>query len=148
MAFHTAVHVADLGLTAASKDVNATLMYRNVLRRELSRTHNVCLFMDTSAEVMQKQAEGVDITQLFFIIEDLLSGQSNTSASSLAPPFVLGHILEYKDAAGTHCLDLCNHCTVLNPSILSLGECSWEFELPRSLKACCQYCHTSVSMPS
>lgn len=79
--------------------------------------------MDSSAEAMQKQAEGVGITQLFFIVEDLLSGQSNTSASSLGPPFVLGHILEYKDAAGTHCLDICNHCTLLNPSILSLGEC-------------------------
>lgn len=90
--------------------------------RELSRTHNVCLFIDANAADMQNQAAGVGILQLFIIIEDLTSGHSTTSAVRSSPPFVLGHIVEYRDAAGTLCMDICNHCTLLNPSILSLGK--------------------------
>jgi hypothetical protein len=82
--------------------------------RELSRTLNVCLFMDDWASPMQTQASKVGITQLFFIIEDLQGGQIDTSVrSSTTPlagywdaatgrPFVLGHIAEYEDAADTH----------------------------------------------
>jgi hypothetical protein len=83
---------------------------------------------------MQTQATGVGITQLFLIIEDLQGGQFDTAtrssatplsgywASATGRPFVLGHIMEYQDAAGMHCVDICNHCTLLDPSILSLGE--------------------------
>lgn len=106
-----------------------------VVCRELSRTHSVCLFMDGRTSTMQTQAANMGISQLFFVIEDLQGGQVDTSTrpsatplscyweSATGRPFVLGHIMEYQDAAGTHCLDICNHCTLLNPSILSLGEC-------------------------
>lgn len=112
--------------------------------RELSRTHSVCLFLDPSkqtAEVMQMQAAGFGISQLFFITEDLSSlskasheasaggsaaagsgSADSTTAAAAQRPYVLGHIVEYQDEAAVHFLDICNHCTVLNPSILSLGE--------------------------
>lgn len=37
-------------------------------------------------------------------------------------PYILGHIVEYEDAQGMRCIDLCNHATVLVTDMFLMGK--------------------------
>ena len=101
---------------------------------ELSRTHRIVLFGDAAPmQALHTAATQVGIEQTFFLIEDLSSPMAEAASDSVCvlpgyweskTPYILGHIIQYIDAEGMRCLDICNHATVLQWDMLTMGKSS------------------------